>query len=704
MPQSVTLSNIGFTDIDISSITTTGDFSETNTCRASLAVGTSCTVSVTFTPTALGTRTGTITVSDSATGSPQTVPLTGTGAQSSASPSPDKLTFGIQKVGTTSESQAVTLTNSSCVPLDISNITTGPDFAITINTCGTTLDAGASCDMYVAFAPTTNGTITETLNFYDDAPNSPQVVTLTGTGEYPTAIPSPTSLNFGSVSVGFVSAPQTVTLSNTSSVTLNISSIATSGDFSISSNNCGASLPGGGSCMVSVTFTPTAEGNLSGKLTFADDAKNSLQNVGLSGTGLEGIGQLKPTSLNFGNQNVGTTSAPKAATLTNIGNATLGIASISITGANSGDFAQSSNCGSALAPLASCTINVTFTPTATGSRSATLTISLAVGSLTASLTGTGTAPAVTFSPTSLTFGNQQVGIKSQGQKVTLTNSGTGTLTIASVSITGADSGDFSQTNTCPGSLAAGNACSITVTFTPTEGGTRTASVSVTDNAAGSPQQVPLTGTGTAIKLSPTSLTFPTVVLFKTSTAKTITVTNLATIAVTVTGISITGANSGDFAQTNTCGGSVAGGGSCTISVTFTLTMSGTRTASVSVSDNGGGSPQTATLTGTGTEVQLSPSSLNFGSVNVGQSSSAKTITLTNVGSTSLSITSISITGSDSGDFSETNTCGGGLGPGGACSISVTFTPTTTGTRSASVSVGDNGGGSPQTVSLSGTGI
>jgi len=122
-----------------------------------------------------------------------------------------------------------------------------------------------------------------------------------------------------------------------------------------------------------------------------------------------------------------------------------------------------------------------------------------------------------------------------------------------------------------------------------------------------------------------------------------------------------------------------------------------------VTDNASGSPQSVPLTGTGTVVQLSPSSLNFGSIKVGQPSSPKPITLKNLGTTTLSITSIAVTGTNSGDFTQTNTCGASVGAGGSCTINVTFTPSATGSRTASVSVTDNGGGSPQTAALSGTG-
>src|SRR5207248_1952863 len=108
------------------------------------------------------------------------------------------------------------------------------------------------------------------------------------------------------------------------------------------------------------------------------------------------------------------------------------------------------------------------------------------------------APAVSLSPTSLSFGNQNINTTSAAQTVTLTNSGGGSLTISSIAVTGTNAGDFAQTNNCPSTLAAGASCTISVTFTPTASGTRSASVSITDNAAGSPQSVSLSGSGVAL--------------------------------------------------------------------------------------------------------------------------------------------------------------------------------------------------------------
>ena len=210
---------------------------------------------------------------------------------------------------------------------------------------------------------------------------------------------------------------------------------------------------------------------------------------------------LAPTSLTFAAQTVGTTSPSQGVTLTNSGNAALTITGITVTGTNPGDFAQTNTCPASLAAGANCTINVTFTPTLAGARSAAISVAdNAAGSpQSAPLTGTGTTatgPAVTLAPTSLTFASQTVGTTSPSQSVTLTNSGSAALTITAISVTGTNLADFAQTNTCAASLAAGANCAINVTFTPAATGARSATVSIADNAAGSPQTVPLTGTGT----------------------------------------------------------------------------------------------------------------------------------------------------------------------------------------------------------------
>jgi hypothetical protein len=222
---------------------------------------------------------------------------------------------------------------------------------------------------------------------------------------------------------------------------------------------------------------------------------------------------LSPISLDFGNQILGTTSAPQTITLTNSGTATLNISSIAATG----DFGQTNTCGTSLAASANCTISVSFTPTTTaGARSGTLTITdTAPGSPhTVTLSGTGVvAPAVTLSVEVLTF-QHNINIDCPPKTVALTNSGTGPLAITSIVATG----DFTQTNTCGTSLAAGASCDISVTFKPTAEGLVAGAVTITDNAADSAQIVALAGTGLPPCLLITSAQTATVVRGMDSTA------------------------------------------------------------------------------------------------------------------------------------------------------------------------------------------
>jgi hypothetical protein len=287
---------------------------------------------------------------------------------------------------------------------------------------------------------------------------------------------------------------------------------------------------------------------------------------------------LYPTSLKFGDQGVGTTSSPQVTTLTNSGAGVLTITSIGITGANRGDFAQTNNCPASVPSNGSCQISVTFSPTATGTRNAAVSVAdNAPGSpQKVHLTGVGTPPGITFSPTSLTFLTQVVFTTSPARQVTLTNSGAGVLKINHISVTS----PFQQTNNCPSSLGPGAKCTINVKFRPGNKGVFHSAVSVTDNAPGSPQKVPLTGTGTYVQLVPTKLNFGNQPVGTRSLAKRITLTNKGSVTLNISGIAITGAAAGDFAETNTCGKSVASGASCFIKVTFKPLVKGKRTADV----------------------------------------------------------------------------------------------------------------------------
>jgi hypothetical protein len=437
-------------------------------------------------------RQGTLTVTDNASGSAQTVSLTGTGLVPQVAFSPASLSFGGQAVGTTSASQTLTLSNTGGASLAISGISSSGDFSQS-SSCGSSLAAGSSCFLNVTFTPAAAGTRQGVLTLTDNAAGSPQTVSLSGTG-LPQVVLSPTALSFGGQSVGTTSSSQTVTLSNAGGAPLAVSNIASTGDFS-QANSCATVLAAGASCSITVTFRPTVAGTRQGTLAVTDNSSGSPQAVSLSGTGLGPLAVLSPTSLSFGNQVVGTPSASQTVTLSNTSGASLTVSGI----ATSGDFSQSSSCGSTLAAGASCAINITFVPSTAGARTGTLTVSSnsSGGTVTTSLSGSSVQNAPTFDSTSLVFSNQNVGTTSGGKNVKLNANGPGPLTISPISVTG----PFLQSNNCPALLNAGSSCNITVNFSPTVGGLASGAILISDNGIGSPQAVSLSGNGLDFMLS-----------------------------------------------------------------------------------------------------------------------------------------------------------------------------------------------------------
>ena len=198
--------------------------------------------------------------------------------------------------------------------------------------------------------------------------------------------------------------------------------------------------------------------------------------------------QVSPSALDFGSLVTGQTSAAQSVSVSNPTSSAASVSSIS----TSGDFAETNDCGSSIASNGSCTVSVTFSPTASGSRTGTLTVDAGGVTNTVSLSGTGSAagPILSTNPGSLTFSSTVVGSSATSKSVTVTNTGTASATVSGVSV----SGDFSQTNNCS-SLAVNASCTVTVGFTPTAAGSRTGTLTVTSDANNSPTTVGLSGTG-----------------------------------------------------------------------------------------------------------------------------------------------------------------------------------------------------------------
>ncbi|HLY17942.1 MAG TPA: choice-of-anchor D domain-containing protein, partial [Bryobacteraceae bacterium] len=412
----------------------------------------------------------------------------------------------------------------------------------------------------------------------------------------PLPVPRPSAISFTppaltfSQNVGTTSPAQTVTVANFGGSPMNVGTVSASSGFA-ATHNCPGVLNAGSNCTVSVTFTPSATGPANGTLTVTDDSGNAgaTQTVTLTGTGTAPIASVSPLTLSFGQVVLGTTSPARTVTLQNTGTGPMQVASVAATG----PFSQTNTCSGSIVPAASCTITVSFTPTATGPASGTLTIKDDAGTQTVSLSGSGLPP-VSFSANTIPFGSVPAGNTSAVKTLTVVNNLPTALSFASIT----PSPEFNvASNTCGAGIAAHSSCKVGVTFSPTAIGKATGTLTFTDSAVTSPQTVSLTGTGTApVTVSTSTLSFGTVAVGSTSAPKTVTVTNHLSVALNFAGIA---ASAGFAVSSNTCGASIAAGAICTIGVTFSPLAKGTASGTLTITDDAAGSPQTVRLTGSG---------------------------------------------------------------------------------------------------------
>ncbi len=385
--QPVTVKNSGSGPTAIS-ITASGDFSQTNNC-STLSAGSSCTVNVSFAPTAVGNISGAITITDGAANSPQIVSLTGIGI-APLSFSPTSLAFSSVAVGSSSASKSVTLTNNSSHAFALSETISGNySIAGTGTSCGPTLAANSTCKIAIIFTPTATTSISGALSIVYGATFSPQNVALSGSGTGTATAPlkfTPTTAKFTSQAIGTSSAAKTVSVKNGSGGSLTIFSVSGSGNFK--ATGCVGPLAANASCTVSITFSPSISGSITGAVTINDSAAVNQQVLGISGTAVLPV-TLSPANLTFAAQTVGTTSAAQRVTLTNNQNTALHGLSL----ATSGDFAIAAgrSCTTTVAANASCTFDVTFRPSTTGviNGAATVADSVVGSPQTMKLIGTG---------------------------------------------------------------------------------------------------------------------------------------------------------------------------------------------------------------------------------------------------------------------------------------------------------------------------
>ena len=427
---------------------------------------------------------------------------------------PTALTFAAQMISTLSPAQTITITNTGAAALTVTSITSSAEFPTTDTCTGNTIAINAMCTVQGRFQPAATGTRSATLTLFGNVAGGQATAALTGTGLAPAAVAlNPVSITFPATIVAATSAPSNITISNTGGVAATLSTATIAGDFQITANTCTTSLSPNTGCTISIVFRPTTSGARNG--TFAITADATPLSTTLTGIGTApATDTLSPLTLTFAAQQVNTTSAAQQATLTNAGDVALtGISALITTG----DFTATNTCGNSLAAHSTCASSVQYVPKSTGTSTGTLTITDALRTQTITLNGTALAPpGVSLSTAALTFPQTPLATTAPTQLVTLTNNGGLPLILGATTITG----DFalSATTCTPGaSIAVAATCTMQIAFTPTAAGTRTGTLSITDNAIPATQSLTLTGIGADFAFTPTGPTTQTIASGTTAT-------------------------------------------------------------------------------------------------------------------------------------------------------------------------------------------
>ena len=409
-----------------------------------------------------------------------------------ATVSPSVLSFAPQVVNLLSagsQPQTITLTNTGNSDLIVSSLLASGGYKQT-NNCST-LSSHQACTIEVTFAPGTVETINGAITINDNAPSSPQVVSLTGKGIAHAQL-SPRVVRFGTVAIGATSQPQAVTLTAAPNSSFSINQISASGEYA-QTNNCPATLQGGQHCTIQVVFHPTVNAPVQGALSVSTAAAGNVLlplSVALVGAGSGNVVSqvsVQPANLNFGNKGGSdTVDSVKELTLTNTSSDTsLNIQNVSLAGSPNavGAFPMysisSNTCSGFLSPGSQCKIGITFSTLFAGlfpegyPGAVTITDSDPTSPQVVGISGNAVGE-LTFAPASLVFPTQGIGTTSQ-KTVTITGNDVEHGLVLSV----ATSGDFSEVgDLSPCFLKQGGKCSMTVSFTPTQTGAINGSVTL----------------------------------------------------------------------------------------------------------------------------------------------------------------------------------------------------------------------------------
>ena len=545
--------------------------------------GPPCTLTVTLTPSVLGARPATLTISSDATNGPLVISLSGNGvALPEPVVTPPASDFPDTVINQTSaQTRTVTIQNdrTRTVTYAVSDTT---DFKIGTESCATRVvpGGGGVCTIAIEFSPTLGAgegrrTAALAFTFTGEAPDpnpDPVNVNVAGNALLPLA-QSATSLNAAAV----VGSPTTTSmlLTNRSSSPITLTSLLFSGaaatDYSLAAGNtCTPALVLAPStnCTLVVGFNPPAAGTRNATLTITHNAAGSPQTVAFLGTATpapQGRIELSSSTVTYADTQLASTSA-QTITVHNGGDLALNFSAFTFGGTNPADFQRSGTCavGTPLPIAADCTVILTFAPSALGLRTATLSIASDASNGTAVITLSGTgvpipAPQVSLTPATLDFGTQTIGGLYPARRIRLANSGTADLTVGSIAASG--TGFAIAGSTCPAVLAPAAGCDIDIAFAPTAAQAFTGSLTVVSNAAGSPHATVLRGSGSVaavpvLVFSPavTTLDFGSISAGSVSAAQTVTVLNQGPGGATLTLLNAIG---GDAASFSVVGGTCA---------------------------------------------------------------------------------------------------------------------------------------------------
>lgn len=564
--------------------------------------------------------------------------------------------------------------------------------------------------------------------------------TLGGTPTYiaisgaPSVSVSPGSVRFASQNIGTTSAGQAIVVSNAAGASgaLMISGIdLTSGsDFAVSGGTCavGTSVSVGASCSITVQFKPTAAGARMASLTIRHNGSGGSSIVSLSGTAVDQSPAMSvsPTSLSF-SRVVGNVAPAQRVTVSSTGTAPLLLSSLSLDGAQPGDFSidPSSTCsaGGSVASGSNCVVWVKFKPTAQGARSARLSIvhNAAGSPATVSLNGTGNSapqPGIALDTTALDLGQQAVGTTGESRTVTLTNNGESGLSFTSIAAGGTDAADIVLGGTCAvGAIVpAQGTCTVTAALHPRTLGSKSALLNIASNAPSGTLSIRLDGSGIdmpapEVQLSQVSLGFGTITLNTSSAPRAVVLTNTGTGPLSITAID---SSSTEFQVSHDCPASLPAKSTCKLNVVYRPAKAGMASESILVVSNALSSPNSIVLTGVGSATAMpklawqgSASSLSFAATTVGAASPSQSLVLVNQGPGSVTLGTAGVSGPQASSFSVTAGSGctpGSILPAGAnCTLQVSFVPAVTGASSALLQIASDGTPPPD-LQLSGAGV